>query len=170
MWLINRLPTAILIDMDDTILADSVDIEACWRTTCKSYADRVGNIDPETFYMAIRSHSSWYWSDAARHRKGRLDLVAARREIIRAVLQQLGNDDVQLISEIASAYSARRDAVLKPFPGAIETLGRLREYGVRLALITNGASVAQRRKIERYRLDRYFDCMLIEEEFGAGKP
>jgi putative hydrolase of the HAD superfamily len=45
-----------------------------------------------------------------------------------------------------------------------------RERGVRLGLITNGEAALQRRKVERFGLAPYFDCMLIEGEFGAGKP
>ena len=39
-----------------------------------------------------------------------------------------------------------------------------------MALVTNGDKSQQRRKIERYDLARYFDAILIEGEFGAGKP
>jgi putative hydrolase of the HAD superfamily len=28
----------------------------------------------------------------------------------------------------------------------------------------------QRLKIDKFKLDRFFDCVLIEDEFGAGKP
>jgi putative hydrolase of the HAD superfamily len=36
--------------------------------------------------------------------------------------------------------------------------------------MTNGAGPAQRAKIERFGLARYFEAVLIEGEFGAGKP
>jgi putative hydrolase of the HAD superfamily len=39
-----------------------------------------------------------------------------------------------------------------------------------MALVTNGDKRQQRAKIERYDLGRYFDAVLIEGEFGAGKP
>ena len=55
-------------------------------------------------------------------------------------------------------------------PGAIEAIERLRERGIRLALITNGSSAVQRAKIERFRLARHFDYICIEGEFGCGKP
>jgi putative hydrolase of the HAD superfamily len=59
---------------------------------------------------------------------------------------------------------------MRPFPGAIETLVWLRERGVRSALLTNGAAEAQRAKLERFGLPGYFDCVVIEGEFGVGKP
>jgi putative hydrolase of the HAD superfamily len=63
-----------------------------------------------------------------------------------------------------------REDALQPFPGAIEALRHLRGQGVRLALITNGNADAQRRKIDRFDLSPLFDSILIEGEFGVGKP
>jgi len=56
------------------------------------------------------------------------------------------------------------------FPDVPETLRRLRERGVPMALVTNGDRGQQRRKIEQFDLARFFDVILIEGEFGAGKP
>lgn len=55
-------------------------------------------------------------------------------------------------------------------PGAIEAIGRLRERGIRLVLLTNGSSAVQRAKIERFGLAHHFDSICIEGEFGCGKP
>ena len=55
-------------------------------------------------------------------------------------------------------------------PDAIETVRWLRESGRRLALLTNGAGVAQRRKIARFELEDLFDVILVEGELGFGKP
>jgi putative hydrolase of the HAD superfamily len=37
-------------------------------------------------------------------------------------------------------------------------------------MVTNGASDAQREKIDRFELAPLFDAVLVEGEFGAGKP
>jgi putative hydrolase of the HAD superfamily len=55
-------------------------------------------------------------------------------------------------------------------PDVISTLERLKKRGIHLALVTNGESLLQRRKIERFRLEPFFDHILVEGEFGAGKP
>jgi putative hydrolase of the HAD superfamily len=49
-------------------------------------------------------------------------------------------------------------------------LQRLCGQGIRLALITNGNADLQRRKINRFGLEPYFDYILVEGEFGVGKP
>jgi putative hydrolase of the HAD superfamily len=54
--------------------------------------------------------------------------------------------------------------------GAIDTLRHLLRHQVRLALVTNGAGDAQRTKIDRFRLGPLFDYILVEGEFGTGKP
>jgi len=41
---------------------------------------------------------------------------------------------------------------------------------VPMALVTNGDKSQQRRKIETYDLARFFEVIVIEGEFGAGKP
>jgi hypothetical protein len=45
---------------------------------------------------------------------------------------------------LADAYNALHDEELSLFPEAHETLDRLKELGVKLALITNGAAGPQR--------------------------
>lgn len=41
---------------------------------------------------------------------------------------------------------------------------------MRLALLTNGDARNQRRNVETHGLEPYFDCIVIEGEFGIGKP
>ena len=59
---------------------------------------------------------------------------------------------------------------MEPLPDAIETVRWLRESGRRLALLTNGAAAAQRRKIARFEIADLFDAILVEGELGFGKP
>jgi putative hydrolase of the HAD superfamily len=46
----------------------------------------------------------------------------------------------------------------------------MKQLGLKMALITNGNAISQRRSVERFGLTPYFDCIVIEGEFGAGKP
>ena len=48
---------------------------------------------------------------------------------------------------LADAYNALHDEELSLFPDAHETLDRLKELGIKLALITNGAAEPQRAKV-----------------------
>lgn len=164
------LPRVFLLDLDDTILDDSSTVPACWRWACARHAVAEEGLDPEAVYQAITSASTWYWSDAERHRTGRLDLLAARRHVVALAFHTLGIDRPDMAAAIGDAYSEARDARMQPLPGAIDTLRWLRDHGCRLALLTNGAADAQRRKIDRFALAPWFDHILIEGELGFGKP
>ena len=76
---------------------------------------------------------------------GRLDLRAARRQIAESAVTNVGCDDPTLAARIAERYDDCRDRRTALFPGAVE-LTWLRANGCRLALLTNGATDAQREK------------------------
>jgi putative hydrolase of the HAD superfamily len=71
---------------------------------------------------------------------------------------------------LADAYNALHDEELSLFPDAHETLDRLKEFGGKLALITNGAAEPQRTKVVRFALEHRFDHIQIGGEHGFGKP
>jgi putative hydrolase of the HAD superfamily len=166
----RQTPSAVLLDLDDTILNDSGSVDESWRHACASHAAQLAPLDAAVVIEAIRTTSKWYWDDPDRHREGRLRLDAARCDVVRLALRDLGVDDVALADGIGHAYSHRRDLGMAPLPDAIETVKWLRESGRRLALLTNGAGPAQRRKIERFEIADLFDAILVEGELGFGKP
>jgi putative hydrolase of the HAD superfamily len=166
----SMYPRALLLDLDDTILDDSSLVHACWRDACASHADRLAPFDETAVVDAIRKTSKWFWDDPDRHREGRLQLEGARREVVRLALVDLGLDDEDLARCIGDAYSRLREAGMAPLPEAIDTVRWLRDSGRRLALLTNGAAVAQRKKIARFELADLFDAILVEGELGFGKP
>jgi len=164
------LPKAILLDLDDTILDDSGNVSHCWLEACRAHASELGAIDPSALHAVIERTRAWFWSDAERHREGRLDLDAARREVVRASLAEIGLEAQGLAEKIAEHYRVQRHMGLEPLEDAIETVRWLRESGCSLALLTNGAAAAQRGKVTRFRLAALFDLILIEGELGYGKP
>jgi putative hydrolase of the HAD superfamily len=163
------LPKAMLLDLDDTILNDSGSIDACWREACIAGSAACG-IPSDVLFDAIRESGRWFWSDPERHRIGRLDLQTARIEVVRLALAGLGIQSEDLAALIGGTYHNRREARLDIFPDAIDTLNWLRRQGCKLALLTNGNTAPQRRKIETFQLDRFFDEIFIEGELGFGKP
>jgi len=164
-----RLPRAILLDLDDTILNDSGSIDASWQEACQTGALECG-LGADVLYTAIRKTSAWYWSDPERHHIGRLDLQKARTEVVRLALLELGVGASELAEKIGRVYHDKREASLEIFPDALETIEWIRAEGCSLALLTNGSQGAQRRKIETFGLARYFDAVFIEGEVGFGKP
>ena len=162
------LPAAIFFDMDGTILDWQTGMEESWLEACEAHGD--GSFAPEDMHAVIRTRRDWFWDDPERAHRGRMDLDAASREIVRHAFADAGLDAVEVAHRIADGYRARRAAHLAPYPGAVETLRTLRGRGVRLALLTNGGAESQRRSVEQNALSQYFDCIVIEGEFGVGKP
>lgn len=164
------LPRAILLDLDDTILDDSGNVSHCWREACFGVRAELRGLDPAALLEIIERTRNWFWSDPERHREGRLDLDAARREIVRASLAELHVEAPELVEKIAERYRSLRHEGVEPLEDAIDTVRWFRESGCRLALLTNGAAAAQRSKVARFRLAELFDVILIEGELGYGKP
>jgi putative hydrolase of the HAD superfamily len=161
---------AILLDLDDTIVTDDVISEETWRGVCRRFAPYVRECSSEELYDAIKNTAVGYWGDPRNHSKGRLNLVGTRREIVRLALRGIGIGDDEFADKLADTYSSEKESAITLIPGAIDTLRSFKEYGLRLAMITNGNSEVQRRKIRRFGLDAIFDFILIESEFGVGKP
>lgn len=93
-----------------------------------------------------------------------------RREVVEQALEHLGHNNGELASAMVRAYEALRDEHRQLAPHTLGTLQALRDRGLPLALISNGNATYQRNKIKRYRLASSFSMILIEEEFGVGKP
>lgn len=165
-----NLPLAICLDLDDTILAFTEVADDCWKSLCRRYADALPGITGEALYAAVSRSREWFWSDAERHRVGRNDLQWARRHIVRQAFEDHGIHQPDIAWQLADAYTSEREKLVRPFPGAIETLQALHRRGVQLALLTNGEAGFQRAKIDRFGIEKYFHCVVVEGEFGVGKP
>ena len=167
----ERLPRAILFDLDDTVLSASASTPAVMEQVCAQFAPRMPGVSAAGLYTTFRDAAGEYWSDPERQRSGRLNPVEATLAIATSALDSLGVcDDTGLAWDLAESYRTTRESSLKPYPGAIETLERLLGMGVKLALITNGSAEGQRGKVVRFELERFFGCIVIEGEFGVGKP
>jgi putative hydrolase of the HAD superfamily len=164
------VPDAIFFDMDDTLVLSQYPTQTLWEAAIGRFTGELGGLDIPAVYKAILTNAQWYWDDLDRHRDGRLDLVKARREITRMAFTALGRTDFALSEKIADDFSRQRESDVYIAPGTIELLKSLRERGIKLAMITNGGSDIQRSKINQFGFEPYFENILIEGEFGTGKP
>ena len=112
------LPKAVLLDLDDTILDDTGNVEYCWHLACFTHCSDLPDVDPATMLRAIENTRDWFWSDPERHRIGRLDLAAARLQIVKTSLVDLGIDNPALAIKISDTYHSQREAGVRVFPDA----------------------------------------------------
>lgn len=167
------LPTpvkAILLDMDDTIIADDPFTQEAWWTACNHFSGQLQGVSAADLKSEIGKARELYWKDPERHRVGRLNLANARRDVVNLAFSCLKIDAPEIANSLADLFSAEKERLCSPFPGALEALQVFKDRGLRLALLTNGASDTQRKKINRFGLARFFDHIIIEGEFGTGKP
>lgn len=165
-----ELPKALLVDLDDTVLDSDSNADDVWLEVCREFAGRLDGVTAKELHAAVMDSRDWLWADLERARRGRLDLRQARRDILTRSLARLGISNSPIVEGMADRYATMREEKLKPFPGAIDTLRRLNEAGIAMALLTNGSSESQRGKIDKFGLAEFFDHIQIEGEFGIGKP
>lgn len=161
---------ALCLDLDDTILDNRSSMRRAWGAVADRISAGVPGLDRADVLAELPRSTRWFWSDGERAAWGRLDLPGARREIVAHLLAALGREDATLVAEAAELYTRLRHSELRLHDGAHELLERFRTRVPRLALVTNGAAAVQREKLERFALERYFDHVQLEGEFGAGKP
>lgn len=162
-------PRAILVDMDDTILAAGQRPEVL-LAIARDFAAELSPHAPEAVAERLEADFATFWADPERHRIARFSLDDARRGVVRSTFAALPPLTSDLADRFVTRFTAAREAMTAFFPGAEEGLRALRDLGIRMALITNGSSATQRAKIARFGLEAYFDHIQIEGEVGFGKP
>lgn len=159
----------VLLDLDDTLLDYSGGVDTSWASTCAVVAAPAG-VDPRALVPALVEARRRFWSDPEHNRRERVNMLGAWSQIAGHALADCGRPGDPLALAMAEDYAMRRREAMRLFPDALVTLERFRAMGAALGLITNGDARQQRDKIDRHGLARFFDVVVIEGEFGAGKP
>ena len=160
---------ALILDLDDTLLDYSGDVDVSWADACRvCCAPR--QYDAARLIEALGPTRRWFWDDPVRHRVERVDMPGAWTKIVAHAMERIGLVDADLAKTIAEEFAARRRERMRLFPDALACLEGARRDGIPLGLVTNGDARQQRYKIERWGLAKYFDAVVIEGEFGVGKP
>jgi putative hydrolase of the HAD superfamily len=187
--------SAILFDLDDTLVQETTVVAEAFRATAELARDRYG-VDPEQLHLSTRSSARelWYgnpdhpfakrvgissWEALWARFLGDLPEVARfrawapdyRHEAWRGGLEALGVHDDGLAGQLAERFVVERRGMNRPFPETRAVLGLLRErHEHRLGLLTNGLSCLQREKIHGAGLEPYFDAVCVSGDLGVGKP
>jgi putative hydrolase of the HAD superfamily len=167
-------PKAILFDLDDTLISAYGNPEAAWARIAAEFSDELHPRRDE-LVDAILAAGRDYWADSERSRKGRLAIDSARRVIVGTAFDRLGLPrravlDSDLVERMATRFGQMREEQMQLFDDAHPVLDEIRRRGIAVGLVTNGASAAQRGKLQRFDLAHRLDHVQIEEEAGFGKP
>ena len=167
----SRLPRAMLIDMDDTILSAYGRPEIAWNKIAAEFSSELAPLSSREVAAEILRYARKFWATA--EPSWRLKLTEARRYVVRGGFAAFGDSSAppdELAVLLADRFTKYREEEMFVFPGAHEAIDALKAHGVRLAVVTNGAADTQRAKIERFELAHRFDHIQIEGEQGFGKP
>lgn len=169
-------PRALLFDLDDTLVSFSTGQERLWLDILNKHTElfHAPGADRDVLHLVRvldETVGPAYWADADRAVRGRLELYRARREVLTLALAELGWDlPLERVNQIADAYTDAKENAVAPLGDSLMVVTELARRGYRLGLITNGGSEFQRRKLKRYQLERCFEVVLVEGEWGVGKP
>jgi putative hydrolase of the HAD superfamily len=161
---------AALFDLDDTLISSYANPAPAWRRVVSEFASELGP-DTEAIGDVVARELASFLRDDENRRLWRLKAADTRRAAVRDALTAngfAGHDE--LAGSIADRYAAFREETMALHPGAIEVLDYYRDRGLKLGLVTNGATDVQRMKIDRFDLGGRFEHIQIEEEAGFGKP
>lgn len=184
--------SAVLFDLDDTLLVDDDAIEAALLRTAQRA--RSAGLDPVALAAELHRKARELWSAAptidycrrmgissweglcadfpgedADSRALRTMAPGFRLRAWIAAVEGLGLAADDLAAELANAYVIERRGKYVLYPDALTVLETLHGR-VRLGLVTNGPADLQREKIARTGLDRWFEVIAISAEIGIGKP
>jgi len=95
-------------------------------------------------------------------------LTPAHPALFDRVLHQLGAWDPRLVAELVDRFHRHRPPAV-PYPGVEGLLGRLRQAGFRLFLVTDGHPAVQRHKLAALGLGAWFDPAVFTAEL-PGRP
>lgn len=88
-----RTPRAVFIDLDDTITTFDLTSAPAWRESTEWF---VNTYEPEfsveELIANIQETKKWYWGDPERHKRGRENLVLARREVVMEALKRYAGE------------------------------------------------------------------------------
>jgi putative hydrolase of the HAD superfamily len=169
----TKLPRAMMIDMDETILSAYGRPEIAWNKVAAEFSSEFAPLLPDQVAAAVLDSARQFWASA--DAEWRLKLAEARHVVVSngfAALAAAGQPalPMDLAVRFADRFSAYREEEMFVFPGAHDAIDALKAHGVKLALVTNGAAEIQRAKVERFALTHRFDHIQIEGEHGFGKP
>ena len=152
--------STLLFDLDHTLLDSDQSEHLAFDATLRHH----GVADPSLHIADYQRINRALWARVERQEISPLELRTARFAQLNALLQ-LDVDPEHMATTYVDALGNHGDL----YDGAADVLARLAARAT-LALITNGLSEVQRRRIERLDIARHFRAVIISAEVGASKP
>jgi putative hydrolase of the HAD superfamily len=158
--------SAVLFDLDRTLIAHTRDIGDLGRETFDAFASELAPVTQDKFWETFwsKNRDTWYMMV-----DGVLAGEVARLYSFVNTLRALQANE-RLAGAMLEDWEGRIIAATRLFDDALPVIESLSRAGLRLGIVTNGYTTMQRRKIHHHRLATKVDFVLISEEAGFHKP
>lgn len=102
--------------------------------------------------------------------QGQLSMNETRIERIATLFRGCNLSVPEGMDHLADLYVEQYDQSFRAVPGMADVLARIKEQSLKIAIITNGFTKVQQKKLELCKLASYVDELVTSEEAGAAKP
>lgn len=151
----------LLFDADDTLL----DFDANEAASFRSMMEEIGELWTEEIYGTYRKLNRELWRSIERGE------IAVEEGVNRRFSDLMARYGRQVDGRLwEQTYRRYLNQGIQEIPQVHQVLGKLKENGYGLYVITNGVEETQTSRMARSGLDRYFRQMFISGKIGAGKP
>ena len=161
---------ALFFDLDATLLDGSGLQESIVRTCGKIAASQPG-LDAARLLAANSEVWQRYWPEVEdKWTLGALDGASVSLEAWRRTLRACGCNEESVARLASQTHRQHAREAHRLFDDVRELFTSVRRARIPLALITNGASDAQRGKLRALGIEHWFDAVVISGEVGIAKP
>jgi putative hydrolase of the HAD superfamily len=170
---------AVLLDLDETLIPEDAPLAAAYLAVARAiHGERAGDAEVAALRAGLRAR--WNAEAPCPEYRARTHVSASD-----GLIAEFAGDDPALAAirgylprfraeafpdpRLVALWQRTRVAGQTAYPGAAAVLDRLRRH-VPLALVTNGTSDLQRRKLALAELADRFDVVVAACDVGVGKP
>lgn len=139
--------SAVIFDLDDTLFPERSFVISGFRAASE-YAASVAPIASERLFRQLQDDFH----------------AGVRGNSFEVALRSLDSYSAQLEAAMVEAYRDHEPRI-KPFPGVVDTLQRLKKEH-RIGLLSDGTLEVQQRKFRAIDISHFFDAVVFSDEFG----
>ena len=161
---------SIVFDLDSTLL-DNSSYQDTLAEICRQVSELHPGVEPRQLQQANltiwTSNKNRYMTELW---DGTKDTFSLGEEVWELTLAQCGIQSRSIAREAARIHDATEAGHIRLYADARSAVQILQQAGIRMALVTNGPSQLQRRKIEILGIAPWFEAVLVSAEVGHSKP
>ncbi|MXZ23951.1 MAG: HAD family hydrolase [Caldilineaceae bacterium SB0665_bin_21] len=171
-WRSNVMGTmpSIVFDLDSTLL-DNSSYQDTLAEICRQVSELHPGVEPRQLQQANltiwTSNKNRYMTELW---DGTKDTFSLGEEVWELTLAQCGIQSRSIAREAARIHDATEAGHIRLYADARSAVQTLQQAGIRMALVTNGPSQLQRRKIDILGIAPWFEAVLVSAEVGHSKP